>query len=66
MFVYEQSLKKKMCPNLVHNFKEFLVVEDLNQMREKKCANGKYSWAYEVDFDVMDLLMSKRNFPLKV
>ena len=35
MFVYEQSLKKKMCPNLVHNFKEFLVVEDLNQMREK-------------------------------
>lgn len=49
----------------MHDFKEFCVDEDLNQTREKKIA--KYSCVYEVDLDdVMDLLMSKRNFPVKV
>lgn len=62
--MYEQSLKRTY---LVHDFKEFCVDRDLNQTRKKNCKIGKYSWVYEVDLnDVIDLLMSKRNFPVKV
>jgi len=56
-----------MCPYPVHDFKEFHVDEDLNQTREEivKLANI-VGFMILIQDDVMDLLMSKRNFPLKV